>query len=226
MNLKLEDQQAALYAQLARLGEAMSSPHRLKIISLLSQSAKTVEQLAGLIKQSKATTSAHLKVLEHSGLVNKTKHGRYVWCRLASESTTRLWLQLRALGEELIPQTRAIIDTHFSDEESLSSLTPETLHQKLDSDAVTLLDLRPLDEYEAGHLPQAQHFPFADLTEQLPTLSTELPTLVYCRGPYCLQALRGTQTIRARGIAAQQLPFGAPEWAASGLRLEKEPSQS
>jgi rhodanese-related sulfurtransferase/DNA-binding transcriptional ArsR family regulator len=220
MNFRLEDKQAALYSQLARLGEAMSSPQRLKIISLLSQGAKTVDQLAGLIQHSKAATSAHLKVLENSGLMQKTKRGRYVWCSLANENTTRLWLQLRALGEELLPETREIVDQYFADEESLSPLTPEALLQRLDSESITLLDLRPLDEFETGHLPQARHCPFAELAAHIPELPKETATLIYCRGPYCLQALRGTQTIREAGITAQRLSFGAPEWSAADLPLE------
>jgi rhodanese-related sulfurtransferase/DNA-binding transcriptional ArsR family regulator len=220
MNFRLEDKQASLYTQLARLGEAMSSPQRLKIMSLLSQGTKTVDQLAGFIQHSKAATSAHLKVLENSGLILKTKRGRYVWCRLASESTMQLWLQLRALGEELLPESREIVDQYFSDETSLSQLTPQALLHQLESESITLLDLRPRDEFEAGHLPQAQHCPFAELDAHMTELSAETATLIYCRGPYCLQALRGTQIIRAAGIPAQRLSFGAPEWSAADLPLE------
>jgi DNA-binding transcriptional ArsR family regulator/rhodanese-related sulfurtransferase len=222
MNVRLEDQQATLYNQLARIGDALSSPQRLKIVSLLSQGPKTVDQLAGLIGHSKATTSAHLKVLENSGLMRKSKQGRYVWCRLSSPGTVQLWHILRALGEELLPESREIVQTYFSDEDSLSALNPLTLSQQLATKEVTLIDLRPLDEFTAGHLPQARHLPYADLTKRISQLSPELPLLVYCRGPYCLQALKGTQKMREAGLKAKRLAFGAPEWSVAGLPLETE----
>ncbi|MDQ8209621.1 metalloregulator ArsR/SmtB family transcription factor [Coraliomargarita sp. SDUM461003] len=222
MNGLLKDKQTELYQQLARLGEALSSPHRLKIVSLLSQGAKTVDQLAGLIGQSKATTSAHLKVLENSGMMLKRKQGRYVWCRLANRKTLQFWLDLRSLGQDLLPESREIVQTHFSDKDSVSDLDPATLSQRLATESLTLLDLRPLDEFEAGHLPTARHLPYAKLSEQLSQLVGDTPLLVYCRGPYCLQALKGTETLREKGLPAQRLTFGAPEWFAEGLSLEAE----
>src|SRR5258705_8414604 len=159
----IANKQQAIFYMLARFGEAMSSPKRLKIISELSQGRKSVEQLADLTDQSMAATSAHLKVLRASGLVEGHKEGRHVWCSLAGDSVTRMWLALRNLGEELLPEVREIIRDYFEHPEMLSPLTIEEVMEEVRNNRVILLDLRNEDEFLFGHLPQARHIPFKDL---------------------------------------------------------------
>lgn len=215
----IDNKQQAIFCMLARFGEAMSSPKRLKIISLLSEGPKSVEQLADLTDQSMAATSAHLKVLRASGLVEGHKKGRHVWCSLAGDSVTRMWLALRNLGEELLPEVREIIRDYFEHPETLSALTMTEIMEEVRNNRVILLDLRDQDEYRAGHLPHARHIDLKDLKMRVDELAGDRPILAYCRGPYCITALKGITSLRELGIPAQRLPFGVPEWKAAGLPL-------
>jgi DNA-binding transcriptional ArsR family regulator len=164
MRYDIANKQQAIFCMLARFGEAMSSPKRLKIISLLSEGPKSVEQLADLTDQSMAATSAHLRVLRASGLVAGRKEGRHVWCSLAGDSVTRVWLAFRNLGEELLPEVREIVRDYFEHPETLSALTMTEIMEEVRNNRVILLDLRDQDEYRAGHLPHAKHFDLKDLS--------------------------------------------------------------
>src|SRR5258708_6918564 len=217
MRYDIANKQQAIFRMLARFGEAMSSPRRLKIISLLSEGPKSVDQLADLTDQSMAAASAHLKVLRASGLVEGHKEGRHVWCSLTGDSVTRVWLALRNLGEELLPEVREIVRDYFEHPETLSALTMTEIMEEVRNNRVILLDLREQDEYRAGHLPHAKHIELKDLKRRVDELAGDRPILAYCRGPYCITALKGVTSLRKLGIPAQRLPFGVPEWKAAGL---------
>lgn len=219
MNKDIVKKQEAIFCMLAKFGEAMSSPRRLKIIGLLSQGKKSVEQLSGMTGQSIAATSAHLKVLRASGLVEGHKVGRHVWCSLAGESVTRVWLALRDLGEELLPEIREIIRDYFEDPETLCTLSMEEVMEEIRQKRVILLDLRTAEEFEQGHLPEAMHICPDDLESRLSELPTDRPLLAYCRGPYCIAALNGASALRRLGIRAQRIRFGVPEWRAANLPI-------
>lgn len=222
MKEEIIEKQEAVFALLARLADALSSPKRLKMVSLLAQGEKSVEQLAEMTDQSIAAASAHLKVLRASGLVIGRKHGRHVWSALACESVTRLWLALRDLGEELLPEVREIVRDYFEHPETLSKMTMEEVMEAARRNRVILFDLRTEGEFQAGHLPHARHLPLADLADleaRLRELPAGRPILAYCRGPYCITALNGIDAIRKSGTTAQRLPFGVPEWKAAGLPL-------
>ena len=220
MKNDISGKQQAILCLLAKFGDALSSPKRLRIISELSQGRKSVEQLADLTDQSMAATSAHLKVLRASGLVEGHKEGRHVWCSLAGDSVTRMWLALRNLGEELLPEVREIIRDYFEHPETLSALTMTEIMEEVRNNRVILLDLRDQDEYRAGHLPHARHIDLKDLKTRVDELAGDRPVLAYCRGPYCITALKGITSLRELGIPAQRLPFGVPEWKAAGLPLD------
>lgn len=217
MKPSLPQQQEAIFALLARCGEALASPRRLRIISLLSQGEKTVDQLAGLIGQTRAATSAHLKVLRTSGLVLARKEGRHVHCLLASDEVATLWLHLRALGESILPSLREIVREDFAEPDAPPM--EEVIDQTATGDAL-LLDLRPADEFLQGHLPHAHHFPLSELPEQLSALPRRRRIFTYCRGPYCLGAIEGTRFLLEAGCDAHRLPYGVPEWRAKGLPIE------
>ena len=221
MRYDIANQQQAIFCMLARFGEAMSSPKRLKIISLLSEGPKSVEQLADLTDQSTAATSAHLKLLRASGLVEGHKEGRHVWCSLVGDSVTRVWLALRNLGEELLPEVREIVRDYFEHPETLSALKMTEIMEEVRHNRVILLDLRDQDEYRAGHLPHAKHIELKDLKRRIDELAGDRPILAYCRGPYCITALKGVTSLRKLGIPAQRLRFGVPEWKAAGLPLDR-----
>ncbi|MBC2595201.1 metalloregulator ArsR/SmtB family transcription factor [Ruficoccus amylovorans] len=220
MTIPLQEKQQQLYRQLARIGEALASPQRLKLLSLLSQGEKHVDQLAELTGQSKAAASAHLKVLRGSRLADTRKDGRNVYYRLAGENVSRFWLTLRTLGEDLDPEMREILHAHFETPESLSALSMSDVLQQVQSRKSLLLDLRPEDEFAAGHLPHARNLPFPRLEAHLGDIPAKRPVLVYCRGPYCLMAIKGTSLLRDSGVPAHRLRFSVPEWRAADLPLD------
>lgn len=222
----LPSSQARIFQNLARMGQALSSPQRLKILSLLTQGSKTVEHLSELLEQSVASTSAHLKVLRSAGLVTGRKQGRRVHCELAAASVEQLWLLLRDMGEELLPDVREVVRDYFKDPDSLSPISEDELRRELSSGRVVLLDLRPEDEFAAGHLPGARHLPFNKIDHEPPHLDRDQNALAYCRGPYCLMAIGGTARLQALGLNVKRLRFGVPEWRQQGFHLETHTTDS
>ncbi len=217
----IASKQKAIYTLLSKFGDAFSSPQRIKLISLLSQGPKSVDQLAAMTQQSKAAASAHLKVLRGSGLVIGEKTGRHVWCRLANENVELLWLAMRNLGEELLPEVREIVRDYFEEPESSSDLSTDAAQAEVATDRSYLIDLRTALEYETGHIPSALNFPLGELETSIERIPQDRDILTYCRGPYCLGAMEGTDLLRNKGLPAKRLRFGVPEWKASGMPIEK-----
>lgn len=209
-----------LFRAMATIGQAFSSPQRLQMLNLLAHSARTVEQLATMTGQSDASASAHLKVLRAAGLVETEKIGRHRHCRLASPSVTGVVLALRGLGEELMPEVRELVEQYFRDPDSLSALTVNEFHAELKAGRIRVVDFRPAEEFAAGHLPGAISLPFAELTSRAAELAGGGKIAAYCRGPYCLMAVKGTDKLRALGVPVQRLSFSLPEWRAAGLPVE------
>src|SRR5690606_4774473 len=207
-----------LFQQFARIGHATSSPTRLAMISLLAHGEKTVDQLAQATDQTLASASAHVKVLRGACLVTSEKRGRQVFCRLAGDNVVRYWLALRALGEELLPEAQDVVRQFQKDPDALALLSPQELAAELKSRRVTLLDLRPAEEFATAHLPGARNLPFSAIGPQS-VAALGLPArgriYAYCRGPYCLMARDGTRKLRQLGVPVQRLPFSVPEWRAT-----------
>lgn len=206
-----------LFQQFARIGHATSNPSRLAMISLLAHGEKTVDQLAQATGQTLALASAHVKVLRGACLVVSEKRGRQVFCRLAGGNVERFWLALRALGEELLPEAQVVLRQFQSDRDTLVQLSPEELAAELKVGRITLLDLRPPEEFAAAHLPGARNLPFAQI-EAGEVAALNLPSrgkvYAYCRGPYCVMAKEGTRKLRQLGVPVRRLPFSVPEWRA------------
>lgn len=207
-----------LFQQFARIGQALASPPRLAMMSLLAHGAKTVDQLARATGQSLAGASAHLKVLRGACLVSAERRGRQVHCRLSDDVVVQLWLALRTAGEALLPEARDVVRQFASDPEALAPLSPEELAKELAEHRVTLIDLRPASEFAAAHLPGAINLPFSELVGDRGRglgLTLQDRAYAYCRGPYCLMAREGTRILRECGLPVRRLPFSWPEWQAS-----------
>jgi rhodanese-related sulfurtransferase len=211
-----------LLAQFARIGHAISSPPRLRIIGLLAQGEKTVERLAEQNGQSIAATSAHLQVLRGACLVINRREGRHVHYRLSSDSVIRFWLGLQELGREHLPEVREVIRAFFEENGTLIRLSDQELREELREGRVVLIDVRPVDEYDAGHLPQARSVPFERLEAMIAQLPPGQKIIAYCRGPYCLTAVEAVNRLRAAGRDAYRLAAGVAEWKAAGWRLETQ----
>nr|WP_285289114.1 metalloregulator ArsR/SmtB family transcription factor [Bacillus sp. ISL-41] len=201
-----------IYGEFARIGKAISSPKRIELLDLLTQGPKTVEALATDTKMSIANTSKHLHSLLESKLVNYTKDKNYVVYRLASEQVLMFVLALRGTAEERISNVKLVREGHILRENSLSPISFEELAEKLNQDTVTLLDVRPFEEYKHDHLPHALSVPISELEDHLDSLPKDKEIVAYCRGPYCVYATEAVEFLKSRGYQATLLDAGINEW--------------
>lgn len=202
----------------ASIGHALGHPARLRLLTLLAQAPKTVTTLAEASGENIANASAHLSVLGGAGLVRRHRDGRHVRYSLADDAVARLVGSLRSVAETVAPAD-ARTDLRVFDGPDVAPLTPRTLHVHLASGA-QLLDVRPEDEFAAGHLPGARSLPLRRLKAQRGTVVGVHPVLVYCRGRYCTSAVEGVRLLSQAGREARRLPFGVTEWKADGYELE------
>lgn len=212
-----------IYMQTARIGQATASPQRLRTLNLLAQRPHTVGELADRLGESKASTSAHLKVLRAACLVVDERRGREVWCRLGSDDVAALLVSLRSLAEALLPELRDVIREADEDPDALTGVSLRQLARDVKSGRVRLLDLRPTDEFTFGHLPGSESTPTDTLTpKRLRELLAEVgdqEVVAYCRGPWCVMAREGVSRLRKAGINAKRLPAGVTEWRAQNMKL-------
>ena len=209
-----------LYEQFARIGKALASPHRLELLEVLAQCERTVEALAHETGLSVANASQHLQVLRAARLVETRREGTSIFYRLASESVSTLWLSLRTVGEAHLAEIDRVVETFLQDRAQWQPITAEALLKELRSDQVILLDVRPAEEYQAGHLPQALSIPVAELEARLSEVPLDREIIAYCRGPYCVFADEAVEILRTRGYHARRLEQGVADWRALGLPVE------
>lgn len=209
-----------LYEQFARLGKALANPHRLELLDVLAQCERTVEALAQETGMSVANASQHLQVLRSARLVETRREGTSIYYRLASESVSILWLSLRAVGEARLAEIDRVVETFLQDRAQWQPVTAEALLEDLRSDRVILLDVRPAEEYQAGHLPQALSIPVAELEARLSEVPLDREIVAYCRGPYCIFADEAVTLLRARGYRARRLAEGVADWRKLALPVD------
>ena len=206
-----------LYGQFARIGKALSSPHRIEILELLSQSERTVDSLATEIGLSLANASQHLQALRHAALVESRKDGLFVYYRLAATEVFELSRVLRTVAESRLSELERLVREHFGDRDNAEAGSMAELIKRGRSRQIVILDTRPASEYVAGHIPGAISVPVDDLKQRLQLLPTGKEYVAYCRGPYCVYADRAVELLRSRGRRARRLLDGFPEWRAAGL---------
>lgn len=210
----------AIYEQIARIGQATASPSRLELLDLLSQGPRTVEALARQIGQSVATTSHHLQVLRRARLVDAEKAGLYVTCRLADPRVGEFFLDLRGLAESRLAEVQQVTRQYLEQRGALEPVDNEELGRRVRTGEVTVIDVRPREEYVAGHIPGAISLPLADLPTRLRELRRRHEIVAYCRGPYCVMSLDAVDLLRRKGFRAQRLEHGVAEWRAQGWRVD------
>jgi rhodanese-related sulfurtransferase/DNA-binding transcriptional ArsR family regulator len=206
-----------LYGQFARIGKALSNPHRLEILELLAQSERTVDSLATEIGLSLANASQHLQALRQAALVDSRKDGLFVYYRLAGPEVFELSKTLRMVAEERLADFERLVQEHFGDRSDAEAVPMAELLKRARSKRVVILDTRPANEYLAGHIPGAISVPVDDLKQRLQQLTKDKEYVAYCRGPYCVYADRAVELLRANGRRARRLSDGFPEWRAAGL---------
>jgi rhodanese-related sulfurtransferase len=210
-----------IYEQLARVGKAVAGPARLELLDLLAQSPRTVEALAGEIGQSVANTSHHLQVLRTSRLIDAEKAGVYVTYRLASAQVGAFVLQLRALAESRLAEIERVSRDYLDGRGAMEAVGDDELLKRVRAREVTVIDVRPALEYEAGHIPGAISIPLADLKRRLGEIPKRREVVAYCRGPFCVMALDATDLLRKKGYRAHRMETGVPEWRSRGWPVEE-----
>lgn len=213
-----------LYSEFARIGKAVASPQRLEFLDLLAQREWTVEGLANETGQSIANASAHLKVFRTANLVESRRDGSYVYYRLADENVVRLWQAIRDIGESRLAEIDRIVDEFMGDRSEAELMDAHVLIRQLADGDVVVLDVRPSDEYVAGHLPGARSIPVEELEMHIDELDPSKEIVAYCRGPYCLFADEAVELLRSRGFRARRLADGLPDWQTSGYPVERGPA--
>lgn len=211
-----------IYEHLALIPKALSNARRLELIELLAQAEKTVETLAKESGQSVANASQHLQVLRRAGLIEVRRQGTYAYYRLAGDDVHRLWQSVRTIGEErLADMDRLLGDLHYGTD-VLEALTVAELRARIDEGGTAvLLDVRPSDEYAAGHIPGALSIPIDELRERIWELPEGAEVVAYCRGPYCVFADEAVALLRQHGIPALRLNEGFPDWRSAGFPTER-----
>ena len=209
-----------LYEQFARIGKALSSAHRLELLEVLAQGEHSVEVLAHETGMSVANASQHLQILRAAQLVEVRREGVYIYYYLADECVFALWQTMRQVGEARIAEIDPIVDTYLHDRNVLQPIGATELLQRLVKGNVILLDVRPAEEYAAGHLPEALSIPVPELEARLSELPQDREIVAYCRGPYCVFADEAVTLLRTNGYHARRLEQGLPDWRALGLPVE------
>ena len=210
----------SLYGLFARIGKALSSPHRLEILELLAQGERTVDSLATEMDLSLANTSQHLQALRQATLVDSRKEGLFAFYRLSDPAVFDLSRAIRTVAEHKLADLERLVRDHFGDRSDAEPVEIDELLKRMRSKNVVVLDTRPPNEYAAGHIAGALSVPVDDLQKQLRQLPKEREYVAYCRGPYCVYADRAVEILTSHGRRARRLREGFPEWRAAGLPTE------
>jgi len=210
----------ALYAQFARIGHALASPKRIELLDLLGQGEKTVEALAEHVATPIKNTSAHLRVLRQARLVETRRDGTYVYYRLADDDVFRLLRRLETLGHARLADVQQVVRLYLDRHDQLEPVTLKELRRLMREDDVTILDVRPAEEFEAGHIPGARSVPVAELKRRLREIRKDQEVIAYCRGRYCVYSLEAVTLLRKQGYRARRADEGLPDWRAAGLPVE------
>jgi DNA-binding transcriptional ArsR family regulator/rhodanese-related sulfurtransferase len=210
-----------LYGQLARIGKAVSSPHRLEILELLAQGERTVESLATELGVSLANASQHLQALRQTALVESRKDGLFVHYRLVDPDVFEVARVIRTVAERRLADFERLVREHFGDRSEAEPVAMHELLKRARSKQVVILDTRPGGEYVAGHIAGAISVPVDELQRRLKELGKGKEYVAYCRGPYCIYADRAVEILRRNGRRARRMVEGFPEWRSAGLPIAR-----
>jgi ArsR family transcriptional regulator len=210
-----------LFAAFAEVARALGNAHRLDLLEHLAQGDKSVDVLAGKSGLTVANASQHLQALRRVGLVQGERRGKQVVYRLADEDVLDLIAALRTVGERHTDGVKAVVGDYFHRQDALEAVSFEDLHQQMTDGLVTLLDVRPSDEFVDGHVPGALNVPLASLVAWFADRPADVTVVAYCRGPWCVLAFEAVALLRQRGVRAFRLEGGLPEWRRAGLPVER-----
>jgi len=210
----------ALYEQFARVGKAAGNPKRLEILDLLRQGERSVEGIATATDLGLTTASARLQLLRQARLVATRKDGTRVYYRIADDTVSQFLSALQELARARLTEVEQTVRTYFAARDALDPVGREELLRRIEAGDVVVLDVRPAEEYAAGHVRGAVSIPLEELSARLDELPANVEIVAYCRGPYCVLAPQSIELLRASGRLARRLEDGFPEWRAAGLPVE------
>lgn len=210
-----------LYQAIGRVAAALGSAGRLQILEFVAQGERSVDALASMTGLSVANTSKHLQALRQAGLVHARKEGLRVYYSLAGDDVSLLLASLRGVAEHRAADVEKLLQTWLAHRDELDPVPAREVLARLKSGLVTVLDVRPAEEFAAGHLPGALNVPVDRLESFLAKLPRRKEVIAYCRGPYCLMSFEAVEKLRKRGFKAKRLADGYPEWRAAGLPVER-----
>ncbi len=209
-----------LFAQFARVGKALSNGNRLELLEFLAQGERGVDELSRVSGLSVANTSQHLQQLRQAGLVLSRKEGLKVFYRLSGGDIVTLLDALRGVAERHVADVERLVNAYLTVKDSLEPIPRDELLERVKQDLVTVLDVRPPEEFAAGHVPGAVNVPLDELEQHLQMLDPEQEVVAYCRGPHCVLAFDAVAQLREKGLKARRLQDGFPEWKQAGLPVE------
>ena len=209
-----------VFSQLARIGNALSSGVRLELLELLAQGERTVEQLSIHTGTTVANASQHLQKLKQAGLIVGRKQGLYVYYRISGDDVVAMLSVMSRFGEAHLAEIERIVRMYFLSKDDFEPVLQTELLDRARRGLVTVLDVRPPEEFASGHLPGAVNIPVEQLARRLRELPKGKEVVAYCRGPFCLMSYEAVQLLRKKGLKARRLENGMPEWRLGGLPVE------
>jgi rhodanese-related sulfurtransferase/DNA-binding transcriptional ArsR family regulator len=211
----------AINSEFARIAKALANPHRFEIVDLLAQGERSVEDLANETGLTLANASQHMQALREAHLVASRKEGLRVYYRLADPTIFRLVQVVREIAQHQLAEVDRIVDSYLHNRETLQAITTQELQSLISQGNVVILDVRPITEYEQGHIAGALSIPIEELDERLSEISPSHEVVAYCRGPYCVFADEAAELLAAKGYSVRQLREGYPDWELAGLPIER-----
>lgn len=209
-----------LFEQLASMARAFGSAARLELIDYLAQAERTVEDLSRVAELSIANTSKHLQQLKAAGLVQARRDGKHVWYRLADDRVLDAVGALQELAREHLEEVQALVASYLERRDGLEPVPAHELLERARDSLVTVIDVRPPEEYAQGHIAGAINVPLQRLSRELGRIPREREVVAYCRGPWCVLSFEAVARLREAGLTARRLDGGLPEWRHSGLPVE------
>jgi len=209
-----------VFSHFALIGKAISHGHRLEMIDLMAQAERSVEDMARILRLSVANTSQHLQQLRRVGLVATRKQGQRVFYRLSDDAVIELLASLRHIAESNLAEVHKVAAEHFVSKDSLDAVSREELLARIKDGQATVIDVRPPEEFAAGHVDGAINLPLKELESELGRLPKGHDVVAYCRGPYCALAYDAVALLRANGYTAHRLEEGYPQWKNAGFPTE------
>jgi ArsR family transcriptional regulator len=211
----------AVFSGLAELAKALASPNRIEIIELLGQGERSVDAIAERLGLSVANTSQHLRLMQRCGVLASRRDGKRVLYALSDPAVVELMSALSRLAERRTAEVRSVVSSYFQQRDSLEPVSRSELVDRMAAGLVTVLDVRPKDEFAHGHLPGALNIPLGQLDRRLAELSPDREIVAYCRGPWCVLSFEAVAALRDHGFTVHRLEDGYPEWRAAGLPVEQ-----